>query len=347
GGDRMAAAGLRSLFPIAELSVMGLVEVIPHIRRIAQRMAQTVDAAADFAPDLIVTIDAPGFSLRLTKRLRARLGPDPRIVHYVVPTVWAWKPKRAAKMAALYDAVLCLLPFEPPYFEREGLPAVFVGHPAAADGAAAPRDAARDRLGLPADRPILLVALGSRKGELRRLAPIFADATLRLRNEFPDLLCLFPTVETVVDVARAQAAAWPVEARVFATPDERALSMAAADAAIAASGTVGLELAAAGTPHLIAYRLAPLTFAIAKRLVKARFAHLANILADQALINERIQDACTADAVAEQARALLRGESWPAEAVAEQIAKLAAAPGGVTPAAAAARAALTSRARAT
>jgi len=163
GGARMEAAGLASLFPIAELAVMGLIEVLPHIRRIARRMEECAAAAAAFAPDVVVTIDAPGFSLRLAKRLRPRLPPQTRMVHYVAPTVWAWKPKRAAKMARLYDAVLCLLPFEPPYFAREGLEAHFVGHPAAADRPQRRTEEARAALGLSPRRPALPAALARRR----------------------------------------------------------------------------------------------------------------------------------------------------------------------------------------
>lgn len=335
GGARMDAAGLSSLFPIAELAVMGLVEVLPHIRRILRRMDETVAAAAAFRPDAIVTIDAPGFSLRLAKRLRARLGPDIPILHYVAPTVWAWKAHRAAKMAALYDEVLCLLPFEPPWFEREGLPARFVGHPAVDDRL--DRRAARAALDIGPPETTLCVMPGSRRGEISRLGSVFR-ATADQMTQKP-ARALFPTVETVAETVGALAAGWPTPAALQTTPLDRQRAMAAADAALAASGTAGLELAALGTPHLVAYRLSPLTYAIARRMVKARFVHLVNILADRPLIGEFLQEQCRPERLAPAMDALMTRKGWPADAIAEQLNRLRPET-GATPAGAAAQAIL-------
>lgn len=340
GGARMAGAGLTSLFPIAELAVMGLVEVLPHIRRILQRMEETVAAAAAFRPDVVVTIDAPGFSLRLAKRLRARLGADAPMVHYVAPTVWAWKAHRAAKMAAIYDEVLCLLPFEPPWFEREGLAARFVGHPAIDDRVE--RAAARAALDIPETGATLCVMPGSRRSEIGRLGSVFR-ATVDQMTRKP-ARALFPTVETVAETVGALAGDWPTPAALQTTPEERQRAMAAADAALAASGTAGLELAALGTPHLVAYRLSPLTFAIARRMVKTRFVHLVNILADRPLIGEFLQEECRPDRLAPAMDALMTREAWPADAIAEQLARLRPE-SGAKPADAAAQAVLARAAR--
>jgi len=304
GGPAMTEQGLDSLFPMAELSVMGLVEVLPSLRRILRRIDQTVSAIRELQPDVVVTIDSQGFSYRVAKRLKP--APCP-VVHYVAPTVWAWKPWRARHLAQVVDRVLLLFPFEKPWWDAVRLDAVEVGHPAAEmtidEGA---RRAMRHRLLAEREGPLLVVLPGSRTGVVRRHLPVFGEAVARLAVRHPGLAVALPTVGTVAGVVRAAVADWPVPATVVDGPAaERLLVMAAGDAALAASGTVALELAAAATPHVIAYRANALTAAIVRRMVSIPYASPVNLVAGRAVTPELIQERCTPSALAESLDALL------------------------------------------
>ncbi len=291
GGPRMRAEGLQSLFPIDDLAVMGLVEVLPHLRRILRRISETVAAARRLRPDALVTIDAPGFSLRVAKRLEGAGFP---LIHYVAPSVWAWKPWRARKIAGFLDHLLALLPFEPPYFEAHGLATTVVGHPAI-EAAAEPADgpAFRRRHGIAGNAPLLAVLPGSRAGEVSRLAPVFAATLARLAPDFPGLCAVVPTVPNVAARVRAATAAWPVETYVLEQPSEKYAAFAAADAALAASGTVTVELAVARCPTVVAYKVSPVTAAIVRRMLKVRYASIANLVLDRPVQPELLQENCT------------------------------------------------------
>src|SRR5690606_18985 len=179
GGPLMTAEGLKSLFPMDELSVMGLFEVLPRLPRLLRRIDQTADAARRIAPDVFITVDAPDFSFRVARKLLGTAFPK---IHYVAPSVWAWRPGRAKKIAALYDHLLTLLPFEPPYFEAEGLPANFVGHSVVESGANLGDGAAfRARGGIGDSERLLMLLPGSRRGEVTRHLPIFRGVVTELR----------------------------------------------------------------------------------------------------------------------------------------------------------------------
>lgn len=304
GGERMTAQGFNSLFPIAELAVMGLVEVLPRARRILRRLAQVEKVIRDDPPDVLVTIDSPGFTHRLASRLQDRNFP---IVHYVAPTVWAWKPGRARKLKALVDHLLTLLPFEPPYFEREGLPSTFVGHPvvetiaaarAAAVQAAAGHRSFRERYDIPEGAPLLAILPGSRRGEVAKLLPVFSAAVARLEPAHRDLQVVIPTVPDVAGMVLTALTNLPVPARVVEAPAERYQAMLAADVALAASGTATLELGLAETPTILAYRVNPLTAAILRMMLKVPYAGLVNILAQKEVMPEFLQERCRPDALA-------------------------------------------------
>lgn len=315
GGARMEAEGLTSLFPMSDLTLFGLAEVLPKIRLVKARIAETVAAVRAARPDAVVTIDAPGFSFRVQKRLGA--GWTKRI-HYVAPTVWAWRPGRARKIARFLDRLLVLLPFEPPYFDAVGLPCDFVGHPVVEEGAnRGDGPGFRARHGIPADALLLVVLPGSRRSEVRTLLPIFADALARLRSRFPNLRAVVPTVETVAEEVKRATAAWPVPTVVVEGAAEKYSAFAAGTAAMAASGTVSLELAIARLPTVIAYRLHPVSAAIARRLVKVRYATLANIILDRAAVPEFIQDRCRADLIVESVGTLLADPAARARQVQE------------------------------
>ncbi|MEO0999959.1 MAG: lipid-A-disaccharide synthase [Pseudomonadota bacterium] len=312
GGPLMEAEGLISLFPMKELTVMGLAEVLPHIPRLLRRIRQTADRVFGSAPDALITIDAPDFSLRVAARARAER-PGLKVIHYVAPSVWAWRPGRAARMARHVDHVLTLLPFEPPLREAAGMTAEFVGHPAAAlprpeEGEVA---ALREALGI-GDRRVLAVLPGSRRGEVARLAPVFGAAAGRLARE-EDLALVVPAASGVAAEVQAAVAAWPVPAVVIdplsrPAVDAEAAKRAAfamAEAALAASGTVSLELAAAGTPMVIAYRVNALSAAIARRLLKIDTVTLVNIVTGEKAIPEFLQEGCTEEALVGGLRPLL------------------------------------------
>ncbi len=306
-GPLMQAEGCPSLFPMAELSLMGLAEILPHLPRLLRRIRETVDFILNTQPDVVVTIDGPGFNFRVARALRER-GYRGRLMHLVAPSVWAWKPGRARKIARWYDHLLTLLPFEPPYFTVHGLAATCIGHPILECGAdTGDGDAFRARHGLAPSQPLLAVLPGSRRGEVSRLLPVFGAAVARLVRDLPGLVVAIPVVPHVAESIRIATADWAARV-VCVEQDEKYDLMAASQAALAASGTVTLELALAGAPTVVAYRLHPLTWALARRLVKVKYASLVNILQDQMILPEFLQDACTPDALADALEGFLRGD---------------------------------------
>lgn len=334
GGPAMAAQGLESLFPMEDLAVMGVAEVLPRLPLLLRRLRETAEAATAFAPDALIGIDSPDFCLRAAARVRAAR-PGQRVIHYVAPSVWAWRPGRAAKMARVVDHVLALLPFEPPYMEAAGMSCDFVGHPAAAAPQASPAEAAaiRAEFGLAPGQPLLILLPGSRRGEVTRLAPVFAETLRRLRAALPGLAAVAPVVAGTADLVAQlmpEAAGGPRLLDPRGRPEaeaearKRAL-MAAADAALAASGTVSLELAAAGTPMVIAYRLNPISALIARRLVRIDTATLVNLVTETRTVPEFLQQDCVPERLApEVARLLIEPEAAAAQraAAAETMALL-------------------------
>ena len=296
GGPRMEAEGLSSLFPMSDLAVMGLVEVLPHLFRILRRMAETEAAARRLRPDILITIDSPAFSLRVAKRLKGAGFP---LLHYVAPSVWAWKPWRARKIAGFLDHLLALLPFEPPYFEQYGLSTTVVGHPAV-EGAVSAEEGQgfRSKHGFSQDVPLLAVLPGSRQSEVGRLCEIFEETLALLKQDLPGLRAVVPTVPNVANFVKQACASWPVETLLLETPDQKQAAFAAADAALAASGTVAVELAAARVPTVVAYRVSPLSAAIARRLLKVRYASIPNLVLDREIQPEFLQENCTATKLA-------------------------------------------------
>ena len=297
GGERMLAQGLDDLFPMAELSVMGLVEVLPRAQQLMRRVRDTVHAVRAARPDALVTIDAPGFNFRVGRRL-ARSGIP--LIHYVAPSVWAWRPGRARKIARFLDHLLALLPFEPPYFEKVGLPCTFVGHPAVEEGQNADGAAFRARHGIAPGAPLLALLPGSRRGEIERLLTPFAEAAARLSARMPELRVVVPTLPTLADSVERRLADPGLRGRglnpiVVRGGADRADALAASDAALAASGTVTLELAMAEVPMVVAYRMNPVTIAVVRRLVSVDHACLVNLIVNRAVVPEFLQEACTPD----------------------------------------------------
>jgi lipid-A-disaccharide synthase len=295
GGSLMTAEGLSSLFPIEELSIMGLAEIIPHIRRIRKRIKETIEAIETIRPDIVVTIDSPGFNFRVGKALKRRIKSIP-LVHYVAPSVWAWRPKRAHAVARFLDHLLVLFPFEPPYFLKEGLPTTFVGHPVVELGLKNLRDPGfRTRHNIAASAPVLALLPGSRRREISKLLPVFQETVARLQQKYPDLHVVIPTLPHLVDQIKKQFA---LPATIITTSLEKFAAYQESQAALAASGTVSLELAAAGVPMVIAYKINSLTHFIVQRLIKVKYACLVNILMNKEVVPERLQSNCTPEKLA-------------------------------------------------
>ena len=303
GGMRMTAEGLESLFPMSELSVMGFAEVVPRLPRLLKRVEDAAALALGIRPHALITIDSPGFNFRLGRRLKGRGIP---LIHYVAPQVWAWRAGRARKMATVFDHLMTLLPFEPPYFETEGLPATFVGHPVvevipdASEGRAF-----RERHSISWEATLLAVLPGSRQSEIARLLPVFCDSVLHVAARLDRLHIVVPVLPDHGETLRRNIAVGTLPVTLVTRPDERRAALAAADGALAASGTIALELALAGVPMVIAYRVHPLTAMLARRLIKVDQACLVNILLGKAIVPELLQQDCQPERLAEAVHEIL------------------------------------------
>lgn len=307
GGPEMQAEGLKTLFPMQELSVMGIVEVLPHLRRILGRMQNAADDVADKSPDAVVTIDSPGFARGFVKRIKNR---DIPRIHYVAPTVWAWRPNRVHKFKACFDHLLALLPFEPPFFEAVSLPCTFVGHSVIESGAdKGDGTAFRSRHGIAPESPVVAVLAGSRAGEVKWHLDVFGTAIQLLQKKHPDVTVVLPTLHHLQKAVEDRAASWGVP--FIVTTDQKYDAMAASNAAVAVSGTVSLELSLARVPTVIAYRFNPISHWVVRRLVKIDHASIVNILrirnGEEPIIPERLQSLCKAETLADDLDGLLSG----------------------------------------
>jgi len=338
GGEAMAAQGLDSLVPLGDLAVAGVAEVLPRAPLILRRVRETVAAIQLLRPDAVVTIDSSGFSWRIAHGLRRR-GERLPLIHYVAPMVWAWRGGRARRMARWYDHLLTLLPFEPAYFERVGLAASYVGHPVLESGADKGEGARfRGRHGIGADELVLSVLPGSRGGEVRRLVPIFGAALERLEGMLGPFRIAVPTVATVADWVAEGVSGWPGRPIVLRGVQDKYDAFAASRAALAASGTVALELALAQVPMAIAYRLNPMTEALLDRIVKVRQVNLINLLLGRVLVPEHLgRAACAPERLAATLAELIGDErvrSAHRQGYDEAVGRLRA--GGLSPSRAAA-----------
>ncbi len=300
GGPKLAAYGVESLFDPSDLSVVGIFDGLRIYPTVLKRVRETTEAALQAAPAGVVLIDSWGFTIRVAERLRAQ-APDLPIIKYVGPQVWASRPGRAKKLAAACDHVLTLQPFEPPYYERAGCPATFVGHPVLDNPPRGDPAGFRARYGLGEDKQIALVLFGSRASEARRLTDVFAETIALLDAQYGARLAIFaPLAASVATQIRAAAADDPrLQKAIFIDEGERADAFAAADAALACSGTVVTELALADTPAVVAYRLGALTYLVAQRIVTAPHITLVNMAAGARVLPEFVQGEATGAALAE------------------------------------------------
>jgi len=307
GGPRMLAAGLgASLFPMADLAVMGLAEVLPRVLALRQRLAQAVADIEAQRPDLVVTIDSPGFTLRLLKRIQP-LGI--KRVHYVAPQVWAWREKRVREFPGLWESLLCLLPFEEDFFARHGLPVRFVGHPVLQSGAdRGDAQRFRERHDIAPDAPVVVLMPGSRRNEAPRLLPVFGRTLSLLAARFPGLVPVIPSSPVVAELVSRHVAKWAVKPLIVTDVEEKHDAYAAAGAALTKSGTSTLELALAGVPMAVTYRVNPITAAMARRLIQVPHVAMVNLLAGRQVVPELLQQDCTPAKLCETVRTLLTDE---------------------------------------
>jgi lipid-A-disaccharide synthase len=300
GGPAMQAEGLNSLFPMSELSIMGIAEVLPKYFHLKRRIRETAADIARINPAALITIDSPDFCLRVATLVRA-VNPKQKTIHYVAPSVWAWRPHRVAKMARVIDHVLALLPFEPPYMTEAGMTCDFVGHPVVAE----PQATDAERALMDGPHPLILTLPGSRKSEVTRLAPIFGETLSLIKTTHPNTRVALPTVPHLTDLVRDLTKSWPITPQIITDPTQKRAAFAAADVALAASGTVSLELAAAKTPMVIAYDMHPITLWLTRRALKIDTVTLVNLVSDTRVVPEFIGENCTPALIAPALLSLL------------------------------------------
>ncbi|RUT87029.1 MULTISPECIES: lipid-A-disaccharide synthase [unclassified Mesorhizobium] len=328
GGRHLQALGLVSPFDAGEIALMGFSAVLRDLPRLMRRISQLAKTVADEKPDCMVTIDSPDFSLRVAKKVRAA-NPSIPIIHYVCPSVWAWRPGRAVAMKPYVDHILCILPFEVKELERlGGPPGTYVGHRlthdagllAAAKAQELPRDLSPDRV------KTLLVLPGSRRGEVRRLLDPFGETVSILRARGHRLRLLLPTVPHVADLVKSSVNRWDEKPEIIVDPQRKWQAFGKADAALIASGTVSLELALAGVPMISCYRLDPVARVLAPHLVSVWSALLPNLISDRALIPEFYDGYIKPNNLARQLEALFADSgmrAWQKNGFAEIMRRMA------------------------
>lgn len=291
GGTYMAEEGLDSLFPMETLSVMGVFEVLPKIPDLLKRIRMTVRDIEEKQPDIVVSIDSPDFCFRVLKAIKKRGKAKMPLVHYVAPSVWAWRPRRAKKIAQFLDHLFALLPFEPPYFEKEGLDCTFIGHPMIERAEIVHADGARfrEKYGIAPEQKIFCVLPGSRQSELKRMLPVFQNVVQNIAAQEPDVQVISVTLphlkEQITTAFSGQ--------NVIVIDQDKYDAFAASHVAAATSGTVALELALTRTPSVIGYRMNAMNSLLVKWLVTGKYASLPNIILDKPLLPELLLERCT------------------------------------------------------
>ena len=319
GGEAMIAEGLDSIFNIKDLAIMGLTEVIPSIPLVLRRLDETVQDILRVKPDIVMTIDSFSFSARVHKKLKKLNFKTPH-VHCVAPQVWAWKKGRAKKVSQYMDHLFCLLPYEKKYFQPHGMATTFIGHPVIEGGADKGNGVLfREKHGISKTDTILCMLPGSRKNEVSFLMQTFMQVAEKMYETNPHLFVVIPTVSTVSDKLNELLLDWKVPHVVVQGEKNRYDAFAASDVAVAASGTVSLELSLASVPHLIAYKVSKLTGFLAKRLLKIKYVNLINILQDKEVIPELLQDFCTVDEIYKTVQNLLKEKCQDVQPSLEQL----------------------------
>ena len=293
GGERMKKQGLDSFFPISDLSIMGISEILPYIPRLLSRIKETTIKITSGKPDAVVTIDSPGFSLRVASKLK-RSNPDIRLIHYVAPSVWAWKPWRAKRMSRYLDRVLTLFQFELQYFDAVGLDSVFVGHPILQSGAMRGDGIEfRTNNGIPPDIKLICILPGSRLVEVSKHLPIIEHTLELLSKKNPIFEVVLPLADDVATSVKSVVQKWPYSITFTEGDDDSKYNaFAASNVALACSGTVALELALADIPYVTIYKMSLFSGIVARSFVKLKYVNLINILLDKEVVPELILENC-------------------------------------------------------
>jgi lipid-A-disaccharide synthase len=304
GGHAMAREGLASLFPIEELSIIGLTAVLRQLPKVLRLIRGTVDAILHAKPDILVIIDSPDFTHRVARRVRAR-DPTIPVIDYVSPSVWAWRPGRARSMRAYIDHVLALLPFEPDEYRRlRGPPCSYVGHPLT-EQLSSLRPGVEETKRRSEQPPVLLVLPGSRRSELRRHMTIFGETLGRLQAEGVEFEAILPTMPHLQEMVRKGVEPWTISPRIVVGEQEKRAAFRIANAALAKSGTVTLELALAGVPMITAYRVGVAEAWILRRAINVKSVILANLVIGENAIPEFVQEDCIPEKLSAALREVL------------------------------------------
>jgi len=317
GGDNIKKSGkqfgFQSIFPLEDLSVMGLFEIIPHLPKLIKRINFTVEKIIEFAPDYLITIDSPDFCFRVLKKLKktSSFGQIKKI-HFIAPSVWAYREGRAKKVSQLYDLLFAILPFEPPYFEKYGLKTVFIGHPLVDNPPNFSEqknhnDKFKKTYQLLEDDKLILLTPGSRIGEVKKIFPEFIEAINLLKNHIHNLKVIIPVVRKTHDLVKQLANNIKVP-YVLITQEQKKSALFATNFAIAKSGTNAVEISLYNIPLIIAYKINRLTHFFIKRMVKIRFANLLNLLANQEIIPELLQDKCNPQNICDNILYLIKND---------------------------------------
>lgn len=308
GGNLMTEAGLTSSFPMKEISIMGIAEVLPKLIHILARIRQMSSEILKTKPDVVVTIDSPDFCFRVIKKVKSKTKSIP-CVHYVAPSVWAWRPKRAKKVSQFLDHILTLLPFEPPYFEKHGLESTFVGHPVVERlSRRGNGEIFLQKHGIRGTQPILCLLPGSRMSEISRLLKKFCETATIVLQRRPDTVIVVPTLPHLKKHLEKFFVGKGINPILIDRNEDKFDCFSASTAALAASGSVSLELAITDTPHIIAYRMSPISAWIARKMVKTSYANLVNIILDRPVVPELLQERCEVEIISKEILELLESK---------------------------------------
>lgn len=309
GGEEMQKInGFKSLFNIKDIAVMGIFEVLKHLCIIKKRIKETINQITKIKPDLIITIDSPGFNMRIVKQIKKQF-PNIKTLHYVAPQVWAWKEKRAKKVASLYDYLICFFDFEIPYFTKYGLKTFAVGH-TAIKNVNGNSERFLKTYKLSKNDNVITMLPGSRVQITKRLLPIYKEVVEKLYKQVKNLKVVMPTTSTSHNFIINEVAKWNIKPLIITTKQDRYDAFVASKAVLSISGTAVLEIAVAKTPVIVAYKLSPLSYMIAKRLVKIKNVSLPNIIMGKQIVPEFIQERCNATLLSKELKKIITNKQY-------------------------------------
>ena len=309
GGEEMQKInGFKSLFNIKDIAVMGIFEVLKHLCIIKKRIKETINQITKIKPDLIITIDSPGFNMRIVKQIKKQF-PNIKTLHYVAPQVWAWKEKRAKKVASLYDYLICFFDFEIPYFTKYGLKTFAVGH-TAIKNVNGNSERFLKTYKLSKNDNVITMLPGSRVQIAKRLLPIYKEVVEKLYKQVKNLKVVMPTTSTSHNFIINEVAKWNIKPLIITTKQDRYDAFVASKAVLSISGTAVFEIAVAKTPVIVAYKLSPLSYMIAKRLVKIKNVSLPNIIMGKQIVPEFIQERCNATLLSKELKKIITNKKY-------------------------------------